>query len=283
MAVREPTVEQILAEWSIGTSKADLERWQEGTKRYEAGSLDDQTEMMESSVLMCSALTHYVNGELILTGSSDESATVQVVQTVWKVLVASLSRANGYDLPVESERHLRLALAAASKGSHQSVDLGGSGLMGEIFDDGTYRILLGNALLNSPAIEEGGHVTLTDWFGSQQPPPKPTLTIKGTGVDKGTAREPHGSLSWGTLSERARQAKDHLNPAVLHYGIESLTGALTAANLAKVDKKTGKLKAKKIGIAKAALRPTKTVRRAIDGALPTVRTMADGHDSGEPH
>jgi hypothetical protein len=60
--------------------------------------------------------------------------------------------------------------------------------------------------------------------------------------------------------------KENVNPVMIQHGIESLQGALTEAKVAKVDKKTGKIRVKKLGVAKAALRPRKTLRRAIDGA-----------------
>lgn len=64
----------------------------------------------------------------------------------------------------------------------------------------------------------------------------------------------------------ARQAQQHVNPALLQHGVEAVQDALTESRLAKVDKKTGKLKVRKLGVAKAAIRPGQTVRKAIDGA-----------------
>jgi hypothetical protein len=68
--------------------------------------------------------------------------------------------------------------------------------------------------------------------------------------------------------------QEHANPLALQHGIESVQGALTGANIAKVDKKTGKLKIKKIGVTKAALRPAKTIRQAMDGAaVPSISRL----------
>jgi len=44
-----------------------------------------------------------------------------------------------------------------------------------------------------------------------------------------------------------------------------MQSALTESGIAKVDKKTGKVRLKKLGLVKAAVRPEKTVRRAIRG------------------
>jgi hypothetical protein len=72
--------------------------------------------------------------------------------------------------------------------------------------------------------------------------------------------------TWETVKERARQAQQHVNPVALQHGIEAAQGALTEAKIAKVDKNTGRIKIKKVGVARAALQPAKTLRRALDGA-----------------
>jgi hypothetical protein len=71
---------------------------------------------------------------------------------------------------------------------------------------------------------------------------------------------------WETVKGRARQAQQHVNPVALQHGIEAVQGALTEAKIAKVDRNTGRIKIKKVGVARAALQPAKTVRRALDGA-----------------
>lgn len=76
---------------------------------------------------------------------------------------------------------------------------------------------------------------------------------------------PSGS-AWETVKGRGRQAQQHLNPLALQHGIEAAQGALTGAGIAKVDKNTGRMKIKKVGVARAALQPTRTLRRALDGA-----------------
>jgi tetratricopeptide (TPR) repeat protein len=67
------------------------------------------------------------------------------------------------------------------------------------------------------------------------------------------------------LRKRAQQVRQHVNPLALQHGIEAVQGALTGAQVAKVDR-AGNLKIRKFGVAKAALRPSKTLRRALDGA-----------------
>jgi hypothetical protein len=72
--------------------------------------------------------------------------------------------------------------------------------------------------------------------------------------------------TWETVKERARQAQQHVNPLAVQHGIEAAQGALSSAGIAKIDKNTGRMKIKKIGVARAALQPTRTLRRALDGA-----------------
>lgn len=78
--------------------------------------------------------------------------------------------------------------------------------------------------------------------------------------------EPPAASKWKIARERARQAQQHINPLALQHGIESVQGALTESKIAKVDKDTGKLKIRKLGIARAAIQPAKTLRRAAEGA-----------------
>jgi hypothetical protein len=78
---------------------------------------------------------------------------------------------------------------------------------------------------------------------------------------------------WRDLRKRARQARQHINPLALQYAIEAAQAALTEAQVAKEDR-AGNIRIRKLGIAKAALRPSKTLRRALDGAAVTERLKA---------
>jgi hypothetical protein len=98
------------------------------------------------------------------------------------------------------------------------------------------------------------------WSGGQA-----ADTADSGGSAAGESASATGS-TWETVKERARQAQQHVNPVVLQHGIESVQGALTEAKIAKVDKDTGRIKIKKVGVARAALQPAKTLRRALDGA-----------------
>jgi hypothetical protein len=49
-------------------------------------------------------------------------------------------------------------------------------------------------------------------------------------------------------------------------GAHAALGALEGSGLTKVNRNTGEVKVKKLGVAKAALRPGKTLRKAINGA-----------------
>lgn len=55
-------------------------------------------------------------------------------------------------------------------------------------------------------------------------------------------------------------------PDALRKGVHVALGALESSGLAKVDRESGEVKVKKLGLAKAALRPGKTIRKAINGA-----------------
>ncbi|HTZ91093.1 MAG TPA: hypothetical protein VMB74_01750 [Streptosporangiaceae bacterium] len=75
------------------------------------------------------------------------------------------------------------------------------------------------------------------------------------------------SLSaWEVLKSRGRQAQQHINPLALQHGIESVQGALTESGVAKIDKSTGRMRIKKTGIARAAVQPTRAMRKAVEGA-----------------
>jgi hypothetical protein len=80
------------------------------------------------------------------------------------------------------------------------------------------------------------------------------------------ATEPPSASTWGAVKGRARQATQHINPLAAQHGIESLQGALTESGVAKIDKNTGRMKIKKTGIARAAIQPTRALRKAAEGA-----------------
>lgn len=261
-----PSVGQILSEWTIADPAADLARWREGMARYEAGALADGAELGAVAELMCAALTHYVAGASIISGWADESPETAVARTVWNVLVATFKRGGGNSLSADSNRRLRLALAAARQGGYQPEDLGGSGFMAGFFEGGSRR-LMALALSGSPDGAGVASVNLISWFRGSNPA-RPIAAKPGGGSGESPAKGPGvaAGSKWDTVKERARQAQQHVNPVALQHGIESVQGALTEAKVAKIDKKTGKLKIKKLGVAKAALRPAKTMRQAIDGA-----------------
>lgn len=268
-----PSVDQILAEWTIADPAADVARWQEGMDRYEAGSLDGGAQLDQVAELMCAALTHYVAGASIITGWADESPERAAARTIWNVFVATLGGRDRSGLSADSNRRLRLALAAARRGGYQPVDLGGSGFMARFFD-GDGRRLMALALSGRPDGAGVASVNLISWFTSSNPA-RPILAKPGeqsgntAEADGPPDNGPAAGSRWDTVKERARQAQQHVNPVALQHGIESVQGALTEARIAKVDKNTGKLKIKKLGVAKAALRPAKTMRQAIDGAALT--------------
>lgn len=159
----EPTVAQILAEWSPGSAAADLASWREGIARYDAAPLENQAEMRASAELMCAALTHYLQGSDIITGSPDMSG--DLIQTIWNVLVASLLGNDQTTWDAEAEPHVRLSLAAARHAELQPESLGGQGTIDQIFDDRGNRMLM-QAALWSLSTTSSKSFTLRDWFAS---------------------------------------------------------------------------------------------------------------------
>jgi hypothetical protein len=276
MAEVGPSADQILAEWVIDDPAADLARWQEGIRRYEGASSAADGSMSDAAELMCAALTHYVAGESILAGSDDQPPDMMVARTTWNVLLTALQAAHQNELNSATSRRLRLALAAARIGGYQSADLGGGGLMSQLFDPHS-QSLMSMALSELLAGADVRPVNLSTWFQDSEPAPGSPAAPSSAGP---LASWPSpGRSTWNSMKERARQVHQHANPLALQHGIESVQGALTGANIAKVDKKTGKLKIKKIGVAKAALRPAKTVRQALDGAAVTEHLKAYNESS----
>jgi hypothetical protein len=121
-----PTVAQVLAEWDSGSPAADLSRWREGIARYDAASLENRVEMRASAELMCAALTNYLRGNDIFTGSPHTAGAL--AQTIWNVLVASLLGNDQSTWDAQVERHVRLALAAARHAGLQPESLGAAAL-----------------------------------------------------------------------------------------------------------------------------------------------------------
>jgi hypothetical protein len=62
------------------------------------------------------------------------------------------------------------------------------------------------------------------------------------------------------------RAASDLNLGAIVQRVDLVRGALEESGVAKVDKKTGRLRMSKIGVAKATIRPTSTLRRAVQGA-----------------
>jgi hypothetical protein len=274
-----PSPAQIVAEWIVTDPVGDSAHWWQGIRSYEAGSLDDGATMTEAAELMCAALVHYVADGTVICDIEGESPETAMEQTIWNVLIATLYGGARQSLSANSAKCLRLALTAVRRGRYQPRDLGGNGLMAEVFDhDG--RALMADALSGLPACQGEPPVQLTRWF-SGQAAYKPILATSAHRTD-GTTQ--HGAASsaewaasaesrWGTLRKRAQEARKHVNPLALQHGIEAIQGALTEAQIAKRDK-AGKLKIRKFGVAKAALRPSKTLRRALDGAAVSERLKA---------
>jgi hypothetical protein len=282
MPETKPSSAQIVAEWVIANPADDSARWQEGMRRYEAEPLDDGTAMEAAAELMCAVLIYYIADGTVIGDIKGESPETVVEQTLWNVLVASLHGGGGQPLSAGSAKCLRLALAAARRGGYQAEDLGGNGLMGEVFDDDS-RALMTAALSGLPERAGQEPVQLTPWFIGQAP--KPILTTstprRSDTMQPGAAPPDEGIASagsrWGSaLRDRAQETRRHVNSLALQHGIEAIQGALTEAQITKMDKE-GKLKVRKFGVAKAVARPSKTLRRALDGAALTERLKEYNH------
>lgn len=223
------------------------------------------------------------------SGGRGPPGPTAVARTIWNVLAATLQRDGGDTLSADSNRRLRLALAAARQSGYQPKDLGGSGFMAGFFDGGSRRLM---ALALSGSQDGVASVSLIPWFRGHDPVRSiPAEPGGGSGKPPAEGAAATAGSRWDTVKERAREAQQHVNPVILQHGIESVQGALTEAKVAKIDKKTGKLKIKKIGVAKAVLRPAKTMRQAIDGASltehlkaynETSRSAPRGNLSGAP-
>jgi hypothetical protein len=107
-------------------------------------------------------------------------------------------------------------------------------------------------------------------FGQPDPQPLPSPPSSGDfpsreGLSGG--RKPHRASKEALRDGVINLARGADRPsAVVQHGVAAVRSALTDSGLAKEDKKTGELHVKKLGLAKAALRPTKTLRKAVDGA-----------------
>lgn len=281
-----PSVAEILAEWIIADPGSGLGRWHEGLGRYESGTLAHRGEVDEAAELMCAGLTHFLAGEAVATGWAGEPPEAAIARTIWNVLAATVP-SDAAGLSAASARRLRLALAAVRQCGYQAQDLGGNGYMEGFFDAGSRQVMT-LALASSPGVSgTSTSADLPSWFSEAKTPdpclnmpPAASLENLEAAVPEGAPGDPSVTASTRRVSaaaaatwakNAARQAHQHVNPVVLQHSIEAVQDALIESKVAKVDKKTGRLKVRKTGIAKAAIRPGQTLRKAIDGAAVTDR------------
>lgn len=278
-----PLLTEILAEWTMADPGSDLVRWHDGLSLYESGNLVGQDAADEAADMMCAGLTHYLAGEPLPRGWAGEPSETAVARTVWDVLTATLKGGTA-EVGAGWGRRLRLALAAMRQCGYQPQDLGGNGFMADFFDAGSRQIMT-LALASGPGMSStASPVDLAGWFSSAEPAAPvpivpsaaraPVQGVGATGPPPGdtdgatTARRTTAAAAatWNSVKNTARQAQQHVNPILLQHGIEAVHDALIESKVAKIDKRTGKLKVRKLGVAKAAIRPGQTVRQAIDGA-----------------
>jgi hypothetical protein len=158
-----PKVDEILAEWEVGSVVTALAKWREGMARYDAAPLENRAEMRASAEMMCAALAHYLRGSNIFAGSPETEG--ELPQTIWNVLVASLLGNDQTTWDAEVERHVRLALAATRQANLQPETLGGRGTLAKIFDDRGNQMLMVAALWRL-SISGPKSFSLADWFAA---------------------------------------------------------------------------------------------------------------------
>lgn len=275
-----PLLTEILAEWTMADPGSDLVRWHDGLSLYESGNLVGQDAADEAAEMMCAGLTHFLAGEPLPEGWAGEPSETAVARTIWDVLTTTLQGGTA-GVGAGWGRRLRLALAAMRQCGYQAQDLGGNGFMAGFFDTGS-RQLMTLALASGPGMSGTARpVDLAGWFSSAERsapvPIMPSVTmapVQGVGAtgpppgDTGgaTAARRTAAATWNSVKNTARQAQQHVNPVLLQHGIDAVQDALIESKVAKIDKRTGKLKVRKLGVAKAAIRPGQTARQAIEGA-----------------
>jgi hypothetical protein len=283
-----PTTLQILSEWSISDSSVDRALWQKGIDRYGAGSLKDPAGMELAAELLCVALAHYLNGEPSAAESGDEWPRSVVDHTVWDVLVATLQAEHGTSLTPDANKCLRLALAAVRKAGLQSPELGGNGWLSQFFEDARYLHAMAIALSGDDVSADEVAIVVFPWFtGGSAPTPSfvaltkrsPSPIAATTSASSGdAASESHSTIMKGRVGGVAKR----IDPLALQHGIEAMQDALTGSGLAKTDKKTGKLKIKKTGVMRAAVRPGKTARKALGGVGLTEHLKSYNQEKATP-
>jgi len=284
---RMPTVQEILSEWTLDNVEVATAIWMHGIDRYEATDLEDRGEMILAADEMGLALAWFLSRP---SGGADGTGLLpdsDIAVITWNVLVASLGGDSDELMTSGSDRSLRVAAAVVRELGCQSEELGGSGLMAEVFDDEESCNLIELALGRWPGSESGEPVTLEAWFEGK-PKAKPRLSLPGANQDPPTASatKPMSVLSTfgkSKLLGSAKAAVQGVSPTTIQHGIDAMHGALTESKLAKPDRKTGKLRIKKTGVMRAAIRPGKTIRKAIDGAsiAEHFRSIAD-EGAGDP-
>ena len=274
-----PSSAQIVTEWAMTDPASDSARWREGISRYEAGSLDDNIAMETAAELMCAALTYYVADGTIICDLQGEPPDTAVAQTIWNVLVATLYSGAGTALTESSAKCLRLTLAAARQGGYQPEDLGGNDLMAELFEDAS-RARMSAALSGSPAHAGRAPVHLARWFTGQAGP-KPMLAKRAGRTQPNTSPPRQGETSADPGGEPC--GNELSRPGIMSIRSPCSMGSRRFKGRSpshRSPKWTGRrLKIRKVGLAKAAMRPSKTLRRALDGAALAEHLKAYNHQA----
>lgn len=105
-------------------------------------------------------------------------------------------------------------------------------------------------------------------------PRRPAASPAERGGPTAGAAELASGSAWDAVKGRTRRVQQHINPLAVQHGIESVHGALTGSGIAKIDKDTGRMKIKKTGVVRAAVQPTRALRRAAEGAAISERLKA---------
>lgn len=129
-------IDSIRAEWpkSALDREADLKKRDEGISLYNQGPEQSPASALRSATLLAPSLAHSLCGEGILRGQD-------LIDTVYKTLLASLGAAGERTIPEEAKRTARLALTLVRENGWQPAAMGGDGLFDNILTQ-TYAALM---------------------------------------------------------------------------------------------------------------------------------------------
>ena len=282
-----PTVSEILSEWTLDDVDVATKTWTHGLERYKDNDLENRIEMVLAADEMGVALAWFLSRRSEGRDASALLPDADVVVIAWNVLVAALGGDSEELITSGVDRPLRATVTVVRELGCQSHQLGGSGLMAEIFEDSGSCSLIERALGLWSRSDSGEPLSLQTWFEGK-PKTKPRLSLPEPIEESGDqpasmSASAESKFGKSKLLGSARATLQKVDPATIQHGLDSMHGALTASKVAKTDRKTGKLRIKKTGLVRAAIRPGKTIRKAIDGAAISDHFRSMAEENAEDH